>query len=179
MLSHAQIAQDPEIKNVVVDLSCNTGGAIDACIYLAAWMLGKTDVSIENSLTGSKSTTTYSVDVNLDGEFDEDDTISDKNLYCIISPVSFSCGNYAPSLLKASGDVTIVGKKSSGGGCMVNSAFTADATPFSISGVKQLAMVKNGTYYSIDIGVEPDISLTKIERFYDRVELTNYLKNLK
>lgn len=177
--SHARITQDPEIENVVVDLSCNGGGAFDAAVYLIAWMIGSCDLSIYNGITGSRSTTTYKADVNLDGVFDENDTISSKNLYCIISPTSFSCGNLVPALLKASGEVTIVGKMSSGGGCIVKHALTADGTLFCISSTSQLSIVKNGTYYSIDQGVEPDVSLTKIESFYDRVALTEYLNGLK
>lgn len=179
MIAHAQITQDEEIKNVVVDLSCNGGGAIDSMVYLVAWMLGSCEVSIYNNITQSKGSMSYNVDVNLDGQFDENDTISDKNLYCIVYPASFSCGNYAPALLKASGRVTIIGKTSSGGACFVRNTVSADGTLYSISSPYQMSIVKNGSYYSVDSGVEPDIALTKIESFYDRVALTEYLKKIK
>lgn len=177
MIAHARIAQDPEIENVVVDLSCNGGGAVDSCAYLVAWMLGSAEFSIYDSVAQSRATMSYSVDVNMDGVFDEDDTISDKNLYCLISPVSFSCGNYAPALLKASGRVTIIGKESSGGGCVVRKAVTADGTFFCISDSSQMSVIKNGTYYSVDQGVEPHITLSKIESFYDRDALTEFINS--
>jgi C-terminal processing protease CtpA/Prc len=176
---HQAIIADEEIENVVLDLSCNGGGAVDAAIYTIAWMLGYCDFSIVNSITNSKSTITYKADVNYDHEFDEADSISNKNLYCLISPVSFSCGNLVPALLKASSNVTIVGKTSTGGGCVVRHGVTADGTTFNISNSKQFATVKNGTYYSVDHGVEPDIPLTKIESFYDRAGLAEYLNGLK
>jgi C-terminal processing protease CtpA/Prc len=175
---HQAIIADEEIENVVLDLSCNGGGAVDAAIYTIAWMLGYCDFSIVNNITNSKSTITYKADVNYDHEFDEADSISNKNLYCLISPVSFSCGNLVPALLKASGNVTIMGKTSTGGACVVSNAVTADGTIFNISSPGQLATVKNGTYYSIDIGVEPDVYLSNIESFYNRAELTAYINTL-
>lgn len=179
MAAHAQIAQDEEIENVVLDLSCNGGGAVDSAIYVVAWMLGSCELSIYNTITESRATTNYTADVNMDGVFDEKDTIADKNLYCIVSPVSFSCGNLVPALLKASGNVTIIGKTSGGGACVVRQSVTADGTLFAISSTLQLSTVKNGTYYSVDKGVEPDVTLTKIESFYNRVELTEYINSLK
>lgn len=176
---HQAIMADPEIENVVLDLSCNGGGAVDSAIYTIAWMLGYCDFSVYDSATGSKGSIVYKADVNFDHEFNDEDNISDKNLYCLISPVSFSCGNLVPAILKASGKATIVGKTSGGGGCMVRNGVTADGTTFNISNSRQFTTVKNGSYYSVDHGVEPDISLTKIESFYDRVELTEYLNSLK
>lgn len=38
---------------------------------------------------------------------------------------------------------------------------------------------RNGSYYSIDTGIEPDLILTKIESFYDREALTEYINNAK
>ena len=179
MAAHAMIAQDKEIENVVLDLSCNGGGAADAAVFTVAWMLGSCELSIYNTITESRSTTNYSADVNMDGKFDENDTVSDKNLYCIVSPVSFSCGNLVPALLKASGKATIIGKTSGGGACIVGNAVTADGTTFCISSTSQMSTVKNGTYYSVDQGVEPDISLTKMESFYDRQALTALINGTK
>lgn len=176
---HQAITADEEIENVVLDLSCNGGGAVDSAIYTIAWMLGYCDFSIYDSATGSKGSVCYKADVNFDHEFNEKDNISDKNLYCLVSPVSFSCGNLVPAILKASNKVTIVGKTSSGGGCIVRPGITADGTAFSISDSKQMTIVKNGSYYGIDNGVEPDIPLTKIENFYNRGQLVQYLNAIK
>jgi C-terminal processing protease CtpA/Prc len=179
MLAHAQIMADEEIENVVLDLSCNGGGAFDAAVYVVAWMLGSCELSIYNSITESRATTNYTIDVNMDGIFDENDSIADKNIYCLISPVSFSCGNLVPALLQASGNATIIGKTSSGGGCAVSQGVTADGTIFCISSAYQISTVKNGTYYSVDKGINPDIVLTKDESFYDREGLTEFINGLK
>ena len=177
--AHVAISNDPEIENVVLDLSCNGGGAADAAIYTVAWMLGYCNLSTYDSVTESRSTISYLADVNFDGVFDKNDSISDKNLFCLVSPVSFSCGNLVPAILKASNEVTIIGKPSSGGGCPVHHGVTADGTIFNISSSKQLTTVKNGTYYSIDSGVEPHYTLTHVESFYDRQVLTEYINGLK
>lgn len=177
--AHKLIMDNDGIENVVLDLSCNGGGAVDSAIYTVAWMLGYCDFSIYDSATGSRSSINYKADVNFDGEFDEEDTVASKNLYCLVSPVSFSCGNLVPALLKESGKVTIVGKTSSGGGCVVRHGVTADGTTFNISNSKQFTTVKNGTHYGVDQGVEPDIVLTKIESFYDRYGLADLLNNVK
>lgn len=171
--------EDSPIENVVLDLSCNGGGAFDAAAYVVAWMIGSCDLNVYNELTDSLGTTSYAVDVNLDNKFDENDTISDKNLYCLISPVSFSCGNYVPAMLKASGNVTLIGDTSGGGACVVMFGTTADGSIFQISGRQHLAITANGSYYSIDRGVEPHFHLSRIESFYDRESLTEYINGLK
>ena len=53
----------------------------------------------------------YRADINLDREFDEKDELTGKNLYCLTSPVSFSCANLVPGICKASGRVTLRGEK--------------------------------------------------------------------
>ena len=92
-------AKAQTIKNLLADL------VIDTTFSGTVKTLAK---------TGSFSTTSYVVDVNLDGVFNSKDTIASKNLYCITSPVSFSCGNLVPALLKESGKVTMLGDTSGG-----------------------------------------------------------------
>ena len=56
-----EITNDEEIENVVVDLSCNGGGAADAAVYVIAWMLGSCDLSFCDSVTQSLATTSLSL----------------------------------------------------------------------------------------------------------------------
>ena len=45
--AHKQITrEDSPIENVVLDLSLNGGGAIDAAAVVAAWFLGDAEISI-------------------------------------------------------------------------------------------------------------------------------------
>lgn len=178
--AHSMITRENSpIENVVLDLSCNTGGAFDSAVYVVSWMLGYCDFNLTNPVTGSFSTSSYWVDVNLDGVFDAKDSISDKNLYCIVSPVSFSCGNLVPALLKESGKVTIIGDTSGGGTCVVQFSSAADGSIFTISGSKRFSVVANGAYYTVDRGVEPHVHLGKFESYFNREALTDFINNLK
>ena len=124
------------------------------------------------------STSVYRADVTLDRKFDEKDTVTDKNLYCLISPVSFSCGNLVPAALKSSQKVTLLGRTSGGGSCAVQPASSAWGTVFQISGSLRMSFLKNGSFYDIDQGIEPDYYIDHIENFYNRAALTDYINGL-
>ena len=179
LYAHKQITRENSpIENVVLDLSLNGGGDTAAAALVASWFLGESKMSIMNSLTGARATGLYQFDANLDGSFDTDDSVADKNLYCLVSPLSFSCGNLVPSILKESHKVTILGKTSGGGSCLVLGMTTALGTCFQISSPLNMAYVKNGTYYSSESGVEPDAAIDKPAHFYDREGLTDFINNL-
>ena len=177
--AHEQITRkDSPIENVVIDLSCNTGGALDAAVFLIAWCLGQADLTIKDTLTGAVSTAVYEVDTDLNEIFDLSDQISDKYLYCLISPVSFSCGNLVPTAFKSSHLVTLLGRTTGGGSCMVLPMSTAYGSMFQISAPLRLSTYKNGSSYDIDRGVEPDYTLNDPASYYDRELLADYINNL-
>ena len=116
MRAHEQIyRENSPIENVVLDLSTNLGGSESAAVFTIAWFLGEAAISGTDNMTGAMGTTTYRADVNRDGVFDEKDTVADKNLFCLISPCSFSSGNLVPCVFKDSGMVTLLGRTSGGG----------------------------------------------------------------
>lgn len=168
------------IENVVIDLSNNLGGAIDAAAFVGAWVLGSFPYSTVNALSGAQYTVHYTADVNLDGKIDETDhlDLTQYNVFCLTSPKSFSCGNLIPAVFKADGRVTLVGRKSGGGACVVQNAMTADGTTYQFSGPVRMSNVSNGSYYDIDQGVDVDVSINKPEHFYDRVWLANYINQI-
>lgn len=179
MYAHAQITRENSpIENVVLDLSMNTGGWADAAIYTIGWFLGDCTIHSEDAITGAQGSITYNVDVNGDHVFDDSDSIAHLNRYCIISPVSFSCGNLVPSTFKASGEVTLLGRRSGGGACVVQPLSTADGTLWAISGRQRLSTMSNGALYDVDQGVEPDVVIDKLEKFYNREALTDYINSL-
>ncbi len=177
--AHAQITREGSpIENVVLDLSNKTGGAVDAAIFVLGWLLGDVPFSVKDMATGAMSTSVYRADVNLDRSFDEKDTVQDKKLYCLISPVSFSCGNLVPAALKSSQKVTLLGRTSGGGSCIIQPLSTAYGTVFQISSAMRMSFLKNGSFYDIDKGIEPDYYLNNLTSFYDRNMLTDYINNL-
>ncbi len=174
------LRKDSPVKNVVLDLSCNVGGSVDTAIYTVGAFLGKTAVSIEDSFTGALVTSAYSVDTNLDHKFNSKDYLAGKglNLYCLESGVSFSCGNLVPSLFKQSDEVSLIGQASGGGACSVLWISTATGSSIRISSPNRLSFMKNGAFYDVDRGADPDIYLTKKDSYYDREKLVEYLNSL-
>ena len=173
------------IKNVVIDLTNNGGGAVDSAAFLVSWLLGYCEISTVNATTHAQYTVQYRADINLDGYVDDNDMLdpnfltgSGINVYCLTSPFSFSCGNLVPAVLKESGRVTILGKTSGGGACAVQPAVTPDGAFYQYSGKFKLCTFKNGAYYQIDEGVTPDITISKLEHFYDRKWLTEFIDQL-
>ena len=168
------------IKNIVIDLSNNIGGAGAAAIVVMSWFVGEATMALRDTFTGAETDATYLVDVDLDGAFTEGDNVATGyNLYCLMCDNSFSCGNLLPAAFRESGKVTLVGQTSGGGSCVVQPCTTAAGTTFQISGTQQVSILKNGTFYNTDAGIEPDVVLTKPESFYDRAGLMEYLKALK
>ena len=175
-----------EIKNVVLDLSCNGGGYSHSAAFVLAWMLGEFTFNITDSITGAKYAATCVADVDFDGNYmsdatpDTGDTIWEKNLFCLVSPCSFSAANTVAAMLKASGRATIIGAPSSGGSSMVQSSSTADGTYFRMSSRKVMSVNKNGSYYDFDKGVEPHYYISKPSNFYkmDKIQvLVNSINN--
>ncbi len=179
MKAHAMITRENSpIENVVLDLSVNQGGAADTAVFVLAWFLGEANIGIKDTMTGAICSTTYRCDANRDHEFDERDTVQDKNLFVLTSPVGFSCGNLVPCALKESGRVTVMGRTSGGGSCVVQKMSSAWGTSFQISGSHRISFIKNGAYYDVDRGADPDIVITSPAKFYDRAALTDYINSL-
>ncbi|MDO4403559.1 MAG: S41 family peptidase [Atopobiaceae bacterium] len=179
MKAHKQIhRENSPIENVVVDLSCNAGGDADCAIFLIAWFLGEAAIGTKDCMTGAMCTSTYRCDASRDRKFDEGDTVTDKNLFSLISPFSFSCANLVPCMFKESGRVTLLGRTSGGGACNVQPISSAWGTSFQISAPRRLSFLKNGSFYDIDRGADPDFVLTKPDQFYDRPALTDYINSL-
>jgi len=172
--------EDSPIRNIVLDLSNNGGGDATAAIFVISWFLGEADIALRDTFTGAETNAVYLADVNLDGEFDDQDNVaSGYRLYCLTSNSSFSCGNLVPAACRGSGLVTLIGQTTGGGSCVVLPSTTAAGTIFQISGNKQISIMRNGSFYNTDAGVEPDFRLDKAESYYDRPALAEYLNNLK
>ena len=179
--AYSQITRpDSPIENVVLDLSCNLGGSAETAVYTIAAFLGVCSVSSRNTLSGALVTGNYKADLNLDGIIDDGDTgLLGKNLYCLESPVSFSCGNLVPCAFKHANTVSLLGRPSGGGACVVRPLTTADGSLFQVSGELQLSFLKNGAFYDIDQGAEPDFPLMKPDSFYDRPALVDYINAIR
>ena len=171
------IKEKPGVENVILDMSNNTGGSCRTAVATLAWMLGEVQTNITNSITGAKCSSVYVCDINADGKFDENDTIKDKKLFCLISPASFSCGNMVPAMLKSSDRVVLLGETSGGGSSVVYNTMAADSTIFRISSRYVMSENKNGSNYDIDKGIEPHVRLQP-ETLYDRETICSIVANM-
>ena len=89
----------------------------------------------------------------------------------VVSACPDSLGNIWPE--DGSGD------GAEGGSCVVLPCTSASGCLFQISGAEQLSIVRNGFFYNIDQGIEPDVVLTQVESFYNREGLVDYLHTIK
>ena len=181
MYANRQIRrEDSPVRNVVLDLSVNSGGLVNAAIAAASWYLGVFNMSVYETATGASAINAYGFDANADHTIDVNDDSLAKgyNLFCLISPNSFSCGNLVPAAFRESGKVTLLGHRSGGGACGIHTVSTADGFMLRISGNYRLSTMNNGIYYSVDEGVNPDIVITDLDHLYDRAYLTECIDSL-
>ena len=118
-------AQNPEIKNVIIDVSCN-GGGDDTALLAIEWLLtGVGYVRDKDSLNSQFNTKYQLFDMNFDGVFDDSDVspYTGYNIGVLTSKYSFSCGNNFPWFMHEHGAM-ILGEQSSGGACAIRFSST-------------------------------------------------------
>jgi len=155
----ADAEDDPEIKNFVVDCSNNIGGSLDEVAMLYCLVTGKRELSVtmENALSGVKTTQTYEADTNFDRVFDEKDENERRLNYAVLtSGNSFSCGNIFPSVMKDDGYM-ILGERSGGGACAIEIVTSGEGIPFRMSTYS--ARILDDENEVIDAGIPVDSDL--------------------
>ena len=149
---------DPEVKNLIIDISANGGGSADIVMAMTSLIMDKSYISQDNALTGQRAIVEYEVDRNFDGVFDEKDkdVHYDLNFAVLTSGMSFSCGNLFPSILKDNG-IPVMGETSGGGACAIQAMCTADGFCFQISSFRARLNTLAGE--NIDEGIIPDLPI--------------------
>ena len=153
----ARAKEDPEVKNVILDISNNGGGSLDVLEYIASVVCGREYHQWLNTLTGQWEKEHFDVDRNLDGAFDEKDDLvdySDLHIAVLTSCSSFSCSNLLPSVLADAG-VMVMGERSGGGSCAVQKCVFADGVGWQMSTWR--GKLINDTGHEIDDGVPVDL----------------------
>ncbi len=153
-------SSNPNIKNIVFDVSSNSGGDTLVLMAIVGTVLGKAELVMTDINTQQDIKYTYRVDKNLDGKFDEkDDEVdySNFNFAVLTSGGSFSCANDFPSIMKDNGVMTI-GERSGGGACAFLIRSTADGFTYTISGNY---ILRNAAGENTDDGVPVDVDLVK------------------
>ena len=181
--------EDPEVKNLVIDLTLNGGGSLDVVVAMTSLIYGESLCRCYNVLTGQQTTMYYDVDRNFDGKFDEldKDVHYDLNFCILPSRLSFSCGNLFPSLCQDAG-LLIAGEKSGGGSCAVCVYRTAEGLKYGISSArarlinKQGQNIDGGVIPQVPIALGPDVvlpsyTLSDFTPFYDLDNLASIIDN--
>lgn len=172
-------------ENVIIDLSTNGGGSVNALMgVMGLFNKAKSTYYYNNISDKCRYTINYDVDINLDGKYDEKDVAEvngfNFNVCLLTSAFSFSCGNQFPSYMKELG-YKIVGEKSGGGSCAIATETTADGLEYRRTSFMCLC---NKAGDNIDGGVPVDLSLpTKnsnneldLSKFFDIEAIANFLK---
>ena len=152
--------EDPEVKNLVIDLTENRGGSSDLVVAMTSLMYGKSSIREENTLTGERFQFFYDVDRNFDGKFDalDKDVHYDLNFGLLVGRLSFSCGNLFPSLCKDEG-LLLMGEQCGGGSCGVGVYRTPEGFQYKISSAR--GRLANEDWQNIDSGIEPQVLIEK------------------
>ena len=127
-------SENPEIRNVVFDLSGNGGGSPDVVMAIMALTFGQYQVYGENVITGQPMKVTFEIDTNFDGVFDEKDkkVKYDFNYGVLMTKHAFSAGNLFPFIMQEAGAV-LIGEPSSGGSCSIQLCSDAEGFSYMIS----------------------------------------------
>ena len=152
-------AADPEVKNFVLDLTCNNGGELAVLQAVTTLLAGKSAVRWDNVLTKQRVVNDVQVDGNFDRVFDDNDKKPrhpELNIAIMTSHYAYSCGNLLPSQMKDFGYL-IIGEKTGGGSCSIQKMCTAEGLSYQISSARARLINKDGE--NIDSGVVPHIAL--------------------
>ena len=113
-------AQNPAIKNIIIDDTCN-GGGDDTALLAVEWLLtGVGYVRDRDKMTSQYNTKYQDFDMNFDGVFDDKDVSPYTGYHygVLTSKASFSCGNNFPWFMHEHGAM-ILGEQSGGGACAI------------------------------------------------------------
>ncbi len=167
-----------KINNVVIDVTLNGGGYVDDCIGLIGFLKNEYYACYENSASKNISKTTFSVDTNLDGKFNEEDSYEGKyNFYILTSNYSFSCSNMLASVSKEQNIAKVIGEETGGGGAIVHNLCLGDSTSINISGPHSLVYEENEKMHYAEDKITPDYKLSS-SYFYSPRIIDEFIKTI-
>ena len=155
-------SENPSIRNILFDLSANSGGSNDMLSYMIDLMFGDNVFRGYNVLTGQDEYAVLHSDKNLDGVFDEkDDEVKyDFNYAVLTTRASFSCGNLMPVLMQDHGAV-LLGEPSGGGTCAIQISTLTNGGEYMMS--SWLWALRGAKGESVEGGCKTDLPIARIE----------------
>lgn len=171
-----------EVKNIVINLSDNGGGAAAALVSVLGFLSedGEVKITDRDLLTGNYREEWYHVDTNLDGIADDEDGYGGQyNFYILCSGHSYSCGNALPYFAQQEGLATIIGTNPGGGDCVVNYFIDAYGRCAYYSGMLKLGkedangFVSNEKATTVDLSMMSSILDIKFVPWFDPEGIAN------
>ena len=171
---------NPNIKNFVVNIAMNAGGESGIATTIAKLICGQAYRHQLDILTGQDETIWYDIDLDFDGDFDEEDgKVSYPFRFAVIEGArTYSAANYLANMAKDNG-VCVLGERSGGGANSPQMTPESEGLWFQLSGRYKLMDKNNET---VDFGVEPDYVLTEekdgaydYSRFFDFAEISRLI----
>jgi hypothetical protein len=149
----AIMLENPNVENIIVDLSYNTGGNLGALLRVMGYLTEQPiEMHYQNPTSGSN--VTYFTEV-------ATDAYENINWFILTSRVTFSAANLMTSIAKQQGIATIIGTTSGGGASSITPVILPNGTFFTMSSLNVLSYrvgsdLEGWTYFSIENGIEPD-----------------------
>ena len=155
-------SENPAIKNILFDLTANSGGSSDMLMYMLDLMFGENVIRGYNVLTGQREHAVMHSDKNLDGVFDEKDeeVKYDFNYAVLTTRAAFSCGNLMPFVMQEHGAV-LLGEPTGGGSCCVQMGTLTNGGEFVMS--SHLWALRDVNGESVESGCKTDLPIARIE----------------
>jgi len=166
MLFDQILAIQPDLENVLLDLSWNTGGNVGALYRIVGFITDQPfAVSGMDGDTGGVST----YHVQIDGV----PCYSDLNWGLLITPLTFSAANEMATIFMENDLGTIIGVRSGGGACSITPILLPNGTAFTMSS-NNINAFRTGAgtvedpyvYNHNEFGIVPDVEID-IADIYD------------
>ncbi|MCR5045127.1 MAG: S41 family peptidase [Treponema sp.] len=163
------------VQNVVIDLSCNGGGALNQCMLALCFLADPENFYMARRSVLDKSLVKFTYKVNNGVSLKKN-----YHFYVLTSGCSFSCGNFFPSICKYQLNVPIVGQQSGGGGGIVKSTQTSDGALFKTSASMEMCAIdSSNNYVCIDAGVPVDFEIGYDDFYSGSALYANLYEKLK
>ncbi len=176
--------QNPEIKNIVFDLSCNGGGYVAVYIAIVSLINVTADYNVYDRYTGECVNVQYITDRDFDGELTYDDLNPDYSMFnyaVLTSTCSFSCGNLFPSAMKDAGYM-ILGEQSGGGTCPLGYNSTAEGLEYIMSAGDSMLVnragenIDDGIPVHVDLVIREEDGSKDYSQFFNLALLSRYIR---
>ena len=159
----------PDVENVIIDLSTNTGGIIGSAWRTLGFLWDDVFYAHYQNVA-DRSTLTYQI-------YDTYPSY-DYEWFILTSSVTYSAANHMASIAKELGMATIIGFDSSGGASPITVLVLPTGTVMFMSSSSVISTTIDGEYVSIEFGVEVDYQFDSISHLYDDLYLERFIQTI-